>query len=300
MFNIMQKKQFNYLPYILISPTLFFVTMFTVWPTFLSIYQSLFKQRLNIAKYRTPSFIGLENYFELIKDSDFINVLGNTMIYVLGTVPLTVAAAFFLAVLLNNKFKGSGWFRLAIFHPSILPMVSAATIWMFFFTPDYGLFNSTISFLGYTGPQNWTVNPNLALISVMIVAFWKNAGYFMIFYLAGIQNLSPSIYEAAKMDGAGPIKTMIAITIPLLRRSTLFITTIAFIGAFQAVDHIFVLTSGGPSDRTTVLLFYLWQQRFENLNVGKAAAVTVFLIIILLIFTVSNFLLSERREGNDD
>ena len=274
--------------------------MFTVWPTFLSIYQSLFKQRLNIAKYRTPSFIGLENYFELIKDSDFINVLGNTMIYVLGTVPLTVAAAFLLAVLLNNKFKGSGWFRLAIFHPSILPMVSAATIWMFFFTPDYGLFNSTISFLGYTGPQNWTVNPNLALISVMIVAFWKNAGYFMIFYLAGIQNLSPSIYEAAKMDGAGPIKTMIAITIPLLRRSTLFITTIAFIGAFQAVDHIFVLTSGGPSDRTTVLLFYLWQQRFENLNVGKAAAVTVFLIIILLFFTVSNFLLSERREGNDD
>ena len=274
--------------------------MFTVWPTFLSIYQSLFKQRLNIAKYRTPSFIGLENYFELIKDSDFINVLGNTMIYVLGTVPLTVAAAFLLAVLLNNKFKGSGWFRLAIFHPSILPMVSAATIWMFFFTPDYGLFNSTISFLGYTGPQNWTVNPNLALISVMIVAFWKNAGYFMIFYLAGIQNLSPSIYEAAKMDGAGPIKTMIAITIPLLRRSTLFITTIAFIGAFQAVDHIFVLTNGGPSDRTTVLLFYLWQQRFENLNVGKAAAVTVFLIIILLFFTVSNFLLSERREGNDD
>ena len=274
--------------------------MFTVWPTFLSIYQSLFKQRLNIAQYKTPSFIGLENYFELIKDSDFINVLKNTMIYVLGTVPVTVAAAFILAVLLNNKFKGSGLFRLAIFHPSILPMVSAATIWMFFFTPDYGLFNSTISFLGYTGPQNWTVNPNLALISVMIVAFWKNAGYFMIFYLAGIQNLPSTVFEAAKIDGAGPVKTMIAITIPLLRRSTLFITTIAFIGAFQAVDHIFVLTSGGPSDRSTVLLYYLWQQRFENLNVGKAAAITVILIIILLFFTISNFLLSEKKEGIND
>ena len=297
---MMRKKQFNYLPYILISPTLFFVTMFTVWPTFLSIYQSLFKQRLNIAKYKTPSFIGFENYFELLKNSDFINVLQNTMIYVLGTVPLTIAAAFILAVLLNNKFKGSGLFRLAIFHPSILPMVSAATIWMFFFTPDYGLFNSTISFLGYTGPENWTVNPNLALISVMIVAFWKNAGYFMIFYLAGIQNLPGTVFEAAKIDGAGPVKTMIAITIPLLRRSTLFITTIAFIGAFQAVDHIFVLTSGGPGDRSTVLLFYLWQQRFENLNVGKAAAITVILIIILLFFTISNFLLSERKEGIND
>ena len=300
MFNMMKKKQFNYLPYLLISPTLFFVTMFTVWPTFLSIYQSLFKQRLNIAKYRVPSFIGLENYSGLLKDSDFINVLKNTMIYVLGTVPVTVAAAFILAVLLNNKFKGSGLFRLAVFHPSILPMVSAATIWMFFFTPDYGLFNSTISFLGYTGPQNWTVNPNLALISVMIVAFWKNAGYFMIFYLAGIQNLPSTVFEAAKIDGAGPVKTMIAITIPLLRRSTLFITTIAFIGAFQAVDHIFVLTSGGPSDRSTVLLYYLWQQRFENLNVGKAAAITVILIIILLFFTISNFLLSEKKDRTDD
>jgi sn-glycerol 3-phosphate transport system permease protein len=274
--------------------------MFTIWPTLLSIYQSLFKQRLNIAKYRNPSFIGLNNYIELLKESNFINVLSNTMIYVIGTVPLTVAAAFLLAVLLNNRFRGSGLFRLAIFHPSILPMVSAATIWMFFFTPDYGLFNSTISFLGYTGPQNWTANPNLALISVMIVAFWKNAGYFMIFYLAGIQNIPSSVFEAARIDGAGPIKTMIAITIPLLRRSTLFITTIAFIGAFQAVDHIFVLTSGGPSDRSTVLLFYLWQQRFENLNVGRAATVTVFLILILLFFTISNFLLSERKEGTGD
>ncbi|MCD6397264.1 MAG: sugar ABC transporter permease [Spirochaetaceae bacterium] len=296
----MQKKRINLLPYILISPTLFFVTMFTVWPTLLSVYQSLFKQRLNIAKYRTPSFVGLQNYASLLKNSDFIHVLQNTLIYVLGTVPLTVAAAFLLAVLLNNKFKGAGLFRLAIFHPSILPMVSAATIWMFFFTPDYGLFNSAISWLGYTGPQNWTTNPNLALISVMIVAFWKNAGYYMIFYLAGLQNLPTTVFEAARIDGAGSIKTMFAITIPLLRRSTLFITTIAFIGAFQAVDQIFVLTSGGPSEKSTVLLFYLWQQRFENLNVGKAAAITVILIIILLIFTISNFLLSEKKEGTDD
>jgi len=296
----MQKKRIKLLPYILISPTLFFVTMFTVWPTLLSVYQSLFKQRLNIAKYRTPSFVGLQNYTSLLKNSDFIHVLQNTLIYVLGTVPLTVAAAFIFAVLLNNRFKGAGLFRLAIFHPSILPMVSAATIWMFFFTPDYGLFNSAITWLGYTGPQNWTTNPNLALISVMIVAFWKNAGYYMIFYLAGIQNLPTTVFEAARIDGAGSIKTMFAITIPLLRRSTVFITTIAFIGAFQAVDQIFVLTSGGPSGRSTVLLYYLWQQRFENLNVGKAAAITVILIIILLIFTISNFLLSEKKEGTDD
>ena len=241
-------------------------------------------------------FNGIQNYSELFHNHEFINVLYNTLIYVLGTVPLTILAAFILAQLLNNKFKGIGYFRLAFFHPSILPMVSAATIWMFFLTPDYGLFNTSLSLLGYSGPQNWTANPNLALFAVMIIAFWKNAGYYMIFYLAGLQNLPASIYEAAKLDGAGYLRTTFSITLPLLKRSTLFISTIAFISAFQTIDHIFVLTKGGPSGKSTVLLYYLWQTRFENLDVGKASAVTIILVVILLAFTMSNIVLSEKKE----
>jgi sn-glycerol 3-phosphate transport system permease protein len=186
--------------------------------------------------------------------------------------------------------------RLALFHPSILPLVSAATIWMFLFTPDYGLFNSALRLFGYSGPENWTANPSLALISVMIVAFWKNAGFYMIFYLAGLQNLPQSVYEAARLEGAGPIRTAVSITLPLLKRTTLFVSTIAFITAFQAVDHVFVLTGGGPSNKSAILLFYLWQERFEKLDVGQSSALTVILILILLLFTVSNFLISERKE----
>jgi sn-glycerol 3-phosphate transport system permease protein len=291
-----KQGRYRLLPYILIFPTFLFVSVFTVYPTLRAVVNSLFKQRLNIAKFRTPSFVGLENYIELFKDPEFLNVIRNTLIYVLGVVPLSVVTAFLFAELVNKKMKGIGFVRLALFHPSILPLVSAATIWMFLFTPDYGLFNSALRLFGYSGPENWTANPSLALISVMIVAFWKNAGFYMIFYLAGLQNLPQSVYEAARLEGAGPIRTAVSITLPLLKRTTLFVSTIAFITAFQAVDHVFVLTGGGPSNKSAILLFYLWQERFEKLDVGQSSALTVILILILLLFTVSNFLISERKE----
>ena len=283
-------------PYLLILPTFVFVAAFTIWPTINAFYTSFFRQRLNVARFREPTFIGVENYVKLFHDPRFLNVLRNTFIYVLGTVPASILVAFLFAWLVNRKIKGVGWVRLGIFHPTILPMVSAATIWMFFFTPDYGLFNTTLSRLGYQGPQNWTGNPHLALLAVMIVAFWKNAGYYMIFYLAGLQGLPHDVFEAAVLDGATTWQQLRYITFPLLRRTTLFVTTIAFIGAFQTVDHIFVLTQGGPSGASTVLLYYLWQIRFEYQDVGKASAITVILIALLLIFTVSNFILSERKE----
>lgn len=293
------KSKFQILPYLLVLPTLFFVALFTIWPTISSFVGSFFLQKLNIAKYREPSFAGLANYASLFQDSTFYHVLGNTAFYVIGSVPVSIALGFLFALLINRRMRGIGLARLALFHPTVLPMVSVATIWLFMFTPDYGLFNSALSFLGYRGPENWTGNPDLALIAIIIVAVWKNAGYYMIFYLAGMQSLPREVYEAARLDGSGPINTTVRITLPLLRRTTLFVTTIAFIGAFQTVDHVFVLTVGGPSNASNILLFYLWQIRFENLNVGKASALTIVLIIVLLVFTVSNFLISERRSGNE-
>ncbi len=286
------------LPYLLILPTFFFVAMFTAWPTILAFYQSFFRQRLNIAKFREPTFIGLGNYTALFSDERFLLVLKNTLIYVLVTAPISIILGFLFAMLINRAIRGIGLARLAFFQPTILPMVSAATIWMFFFTPDYGLWNTFLQRFGYSGPQNWTGNPDLALIAIMIVAIWKNAGYYMIFYLAGMQSLPTDVYEAAVLDGANGWQMMWRITLPLLRRTTLFVSTIAFIGAFQMVDHIFVLTKGGPSRASTVLLYYLWQVRFENQDVGRAAALTVILIAFLLLFTVTNFVLSERKEGD--
>ncbi len=295
--HFLQRLRDKTLPYLLVLPTLIFVTLFTIWPTLNAIYLSFFKQRLNIAKYREPVFIGWENYASLLQDPKFIQVLKNTLLYVIGTVPISIIVAFLFAWLVNHKLRGIGWLRLLFFHPSVLPMVSAATVWMFFLTPDYGLFNTALTWLGYHGPQNWTGNPDLALLALMLVAFWKNAGYFMIFYLAGLQNLPKEVFEAARLDGANTWQQLRYITFPLLRRTTLFVTTIAFIGAFQTIDHIFVLTQGGPSRASTVLLYYLWQVRFEYQDVGKASAITVILILMLLFFTVSNFLISERKEG---
>ncbi len=294
-----RRKRLSPLPYLLILPTLFFVGLFTVWPTISSLAHSLFRQKLNMAKFREPSFIGLGNYISLFTDTTFYEVLLNTALYIIGSVVPAVVLGFLFAVLINRKLKGIGFARLFLFHPTVLPMVSVATIWLFLFTPDYGLFNTILSFFGYRGPQNWTGNPSLALPAIMIVSVWKNAGFYMVFYLAGLQNLPGQIYEAARLDGAGPITTTLRITLPLLRRTTLFVTTIAFIGAFQTVDHVFVLTQGGPSDASNILLYYLWQVRFQYLDVGRASAVTVVLIFLLLIFTVSNFVMSERGGRSD-
>lgn len=292
-----RRRRTTLLPYILILPTAAFVALFTAWPTLLSLYQSLFRQQLAIAKFRQPTFVALQNYVELFGDKYFLQVLLNTLVYVIGTAPISVVLAFLFALLVNRQWKGVGLARLAFFHPSVLPMVSAATIWMFFFTPSYGLFNTALRFMGYSGPENWTGNPNLAMLSIIIVAIWKNAGYYMLFYLAGLQNLPSDVFEAAALDGANWWQSLWKITFPLLRRTTLFISTIAFIDAFRTVDHIFVLTTGGPSRRSTVLLFSLWQERFENQDIGKAAAITVIFIAVLLVFTVTNFLVAERQEA---
>ena len=293
----LSRKRKKPLPYILILPTAIFVGLFTAYPVLLSIYQSFFRQRMNIARFREPTFIGWGNYVDLFSDPYFIQVIKNTLTYILGTVPISIILGFLFALLVNRKVRGLGFFRLAFFHPMVLPMVSAATIWLFFFTPDYGLFNSALRFLGYSGPENWTGNPNLALLSVVIVAIWKNSGYYMVFYLAGLQNLPEDVYEAAALDGANSWQTLWKITFPLLRRTTLFISIVAFIDSFRTVDHIFVLTSGGPSRASTVLLFELWLERFEYQNIGASAAITVIFVIVLLAFTITNFITSEGREA---
>ncbi len=284
------------LPYLLILPTLVFVLLFTVYPTLARIVGSLFQHRLNIPRFREPVFYGLGNYVDLFSSEEFLQIMRNTVRYVVTLVPLWVVAALFLALWLqHDRFSR---FRAAMFHPTILPMVSAATIWLFFFTPGYGLFNQFLGFFGYTGPQNWVSNPDLALWSLVVVAFWKDAGFYMIFYLAGVQNLPRDVYEALRIEGAGPVVTFFYFTLPLLRRTTLFVTTVAVIGAFRVIDHVFVMTQGGPSNRSALLLYHLWLVRFDSLNVGRASAITVILVVLLLFFTVSNFLISERRSND--
>ncbi|MFP4644476.1 MAG: carbohydrate ABC transporter permease [Spirochaetales bacterium] len=283
------------LPYLLIAPALAFILTFTVWPTIRAVWQSLHRQRLNIAHMRDPEFIGLQNYAQLLGDAEFLSVLQNTAIYVGVTVPVSVFLGLMFAQMLTRERPGIGFFRLAIFYPAVLPMVSIATIWLFLYSPLYGLFMQAIRSVGFPGPNHWTSSPQFALPAVILVFLFKQSGFYMIFYLAGLQSIPGHLYEAARLEGAGPLRILLSITLPLLRRTTVFVTTIAVIGSFQMIDHIFVLTEGGPSNASRVMLYYIWQQRFSYMNVGKAQTLTVVLIVMLLAFTISNVVISERR-----
>lgn len=279
------------LPYLLLFPTLLFVTVFTLWPSISVFYDSLFVQNQAV---QVPRYAGLENYAALFQDPAFREVIFNTVLYVALTVPVSVFLALVLALVLNRKFRLLGLYRLAFFYPTVLPMVSAATIWLFMYTPGYGLINVFIEFLGIPS-QNWLGTTNLALIALVLLGIWKQTGYFMIFYLAGLQGLPHDVFEAADLDGASIVQATRYLTLPLLTGTTLFVTTIAVINAFETVDQVYIMTGGGPNNATNMLLFNLWQTQFSYLDLGKASAMSVVLIAVLLLFTVTNFIYTERR-----
>ncbi len=315
----MRRPRIQWLPYVLLLPTLYFVFLFTVYPTFKVLRDSRIyyhpsrpdRQMVTDLKLpgideatrsiRGPNNVGLA-YFRAMVEPDspegetFRQVIGNSALYVLGTVPISMILALLFALLVNRKMRGVGIARLALFYPTVLPMVSAATIWLFFFTPDYGLWNQLFKFFGYGGPQNWVINPKLALWSLIIVAIWKNAGYFMIFYLAGLQGLPEDVYEAAALDGANWFTQLTRITVPLLRRTTLFVSVIAIIGAFQQVEHALVMTYELVSGEADLLLYEIYQQRFIQQDYGFANSLTVVMIAILFALTLANVFLTERQE----
>jgi len=290
------KRSPRILPYLLIAPTFLFVAVFTLYPLCTSVAGSFFRQKLQVPKYREPVWTGFGNYIRLFSSPDFRLVLLNTVIYVAVSVVLIMLLSFTLALLLSGKFKGQTFFRLLVFHPAVLPMVSAATLWMFFFTPDYGILNQVLHLFGYVGPQNWTSNPMLALPSIILVDVWKESPFYMIFILAGLQTMDPSVLEAARMDGASGPVLLFRIIIPLIRRSLVFTNIVVFISTFQTIDHIFILTGGGPSNHSNILLYRLWQLRFEQLDIGDAQAVTVILVAVLLAFTTARIFTGERNE----
>lgn len=310
-----------FLPYLLILPTFLFIVVFTIYPTISVVRNSqiyFHPNRPDRARSTDLNLPGVEEasrsiqgphhvgtaYFKAMFSSGtpeneiFSQVIRNTLVYTVVTVPASMLIAFLFAGLVNRTVRGIGMARVAFFYPTMLPLVSAATIWLFFFTPDYGLWNTALRFLGYSGPENWIINRNLALWALMIVSIWKNSGYFMIFYLAGLQNLPQDVYEAADLDGAGWFAKTFRITLPLLRRTTLFVSVVAVVTAFQNIDHALVLTPELVTGEADLLLYEIYEQRFVLQNYGLSNALTVVMILVLLAFTLTNFFLSERSDDN--
>lgn len=279
------------LPWLLVFPTALGVATFTLYPMIATAYRSLWKQNQAV---RVPRWVGLGNYQTIFTDDTFREVLRNTVFFIVGTVPASVLIALLLALFLNRKLRGIGAFRSAFFYPTVLPMVSAAAIWLFLYTPNFGLINQYLAPLGF-GHPNWLGDTKLVLPAIIVMAIWKQTGYFMLFYLAGLQNLPAEVFEAAALDGAGWWTQLWFITVPLLSGTTLFVTTIAAVNSIQMVDQLYVMTQGGPSNASNLLLYHIYETAFRFRNLGEANAMTVVLVALLLLFTVANFVVSDRR-----
>jgi len=290
------------LPYLLVAPTLILVTLFTLYPAANSVISSLYSPGRRATDPWT--FVGLQNYLSLFDSSHFIGsrftqILGNTLVFTLATVLIGMPLALLSALLLNRAIRGRALWRFSIFYPSLLPTIGAASFWAFLYSNEVGLINTVLNDLNLP-TVNWLGDPDVVLWSVIVVNIWKQVGYYMLFYLAGLQGIPKDVYEAAQIDGASPVQQLFSITLPLLRRTTLFVSTIAFIFAFQTVEQLQVLNQGNPADRANLVLYFIFQSIGERRNQGYVNAMTVILVGILLVFTVTNFYLSERGGREHD
>lgn len=265
-----------------------FLVAFTHMPTVKTLWRSLFS-----VGEKTTGFT-VENYQYLLEDEVLWQVMSNSFWYLVVTVPASIIIALTMAIWVNGKLKGQGFLRLAYFTPTILPMISVANIWLFFYSPEIGLFNSILGWFGHEG-YNWLGDPELALFSIMVMTIWKEAGFFMIFYLAALQGIRPDLYQAAKLEGAGPATILWRITLPLLMPTTLFVLVNAILNAFKMVDHLFILTKGGPNNASNLLLYYIYENAFSFFDTAYAAALTVLLLIILVLLALFQFGVLERR-----
>ncbi|UFU03205.1 sugar ABC transporter permease [Ruania suaedae] len=242
------------------------------------------------------NWIGLENFSRLLTDGTFHTALFNTGYYAALHIPLTLAASLGLALLLNHKMRGIAFFRTVAFFPYITSIVAIAVVWNMLFSPDSGPINQFLMALGLDNPPGWTTSSTWAMPAVVLTSVWREMGYYMLLFLAGLQAIPRELYEAARVDGANAVQRFWNVTVPSLRPTTFFVTVILTIQSFKVLDLILVMTDGGPGTSTLVLAQYIYRKGFEENDFGYASAVAVVLFFICLGLTVVQFLLNKRKE----
>ncbi len=226
-------------------------------------------------------FAGLKNYFELLTSPNFALILKNTFVFAISVTLIAVVIPVILAAVLNNKIRGSEFFKTAYFLPFITPMIVIAIIWEWIFDPNFGLLNYLLK-----THINWLYDTKTALFALIIVSAWKLIGYNMVILLSGFSTISQNIYESAKIDGASPLNTFFKITLPLLSPTIFFVVIISTISSFQVFDLIYLMTQGGPMDSTNVLVYWIYKNAFEFFNIGAASAGAYILFVIVFVLTV--------------
>lgn len=276
---------------LLLLPAAVLLSTFAYLPTVLTAVRSV----LAPGRGDQPAeFVGLENYAYLLEDPVFLKVAFNNFLYALGTIPTSITLALIMALVVNAKLPGRPFVRMAYFTPTVLPMIAAANIWLFFYAPEIGLLNRIVGGLGLP-EQNWLGDPSVALTSVIVMTIWKEAGFFMIFYLAALQAIPPDLKEAADIEGTSRWGFFWRVTFPLLMPTTLFVLINATINAVRVVDHLFILTKGGPNNSTNLLLYYVYETAFSFFDQPYAATVTIVILVVLAILAVLKFGFLDRR-----
>lgn len=272
--------------WLLLAPSLVFLCVFTIYPIVKSIISSFYLDNLSVMQ---PVFAGFSNYIALFQDKVYWECFWNNLLIAVVTVPLSIGLAVAMAMFANSLKWGKAAARLGFTYPTFIPLVAAANIWMFIYTPIYGL-------LGYINP-NWRflADGKTAIWAVMVMLVWKQAGYIMLFYVAGLHGISRELFEAAKIDGANGWQIFTRVTWPMLKPTTIYVLIITLTNAYKMVDHLYIMTKGGPGNATNVLLFYIYQTGFDYWDTGKASAMTVILVAVLLVVTSVCFFVQDKK-----
>ena len=277
--------------WIMLSPAAILLTTFAFYPTLATFWSSLFSRQ---TRRRPSEFKGFENYTDLFADPTFWKVVTNNLTYALATIPISIAIALAMALWANSKIPARGFVRTAYFTPTVLPMIAAANLWLFFYTPGLGVLDQIGGFFGLPS-VNWLGQPQTALWAVIIVTIWKEAGFFMIFYLAALQTIPEDLKEAADIEGCSRWTYTRRIVIPLLMPTTLFIMVNALINSVKLIDHLFILTKGGPNDASKLILYYIWEMAFAFFDAPHAAALTIIILAVLGIVAGIKFTILDKR-----
>ncbi len=289
-------------PYLFLLPALVLLGLTVFWPALQAFYLS-FTSYEDIAQ--PPIWIGFTNFLKLWKDAVFWKTLENTFLYLVGVVPILVIAPLVLAILVNQKLRGMNWFRSAYYTPVVISMVVAGIAWKWLYAEN-GLLNQLFKALGIF-PEGipWLTSPDkifgivpISLASVMAVTVWKGLGYYMVIYLAGLQSIPADVYEAAAIDGSDGISKHWDITIPLMKPYLALVAVISAISATKVFEEVYIMTQGGPLSSSKTIVYYLYEQAFNNLEISYACTIGLVLFLIILGLSILRLVINQQEGDN--
>jgi len=284
-------------PYLFLFPALFILVLSVFWPALQAFYLS-FHRIEDITFSQPPQWVGLDNFLKLQSDNTFWQTLGNTLIYIIGVVPILVILPLVLAILVNQKLRGINWFRAAYYTPVVISTVVAGIAWQWLYKEN-GLLNQLIKYF-HLSPEGvpWLTSPNFALFSVMAVTVWKGLGYYMVIYLAGLQSIPEDVYEAAAIDGCDGIGKHWDITVPLMKPYLALVAVISAISATKVFDEVQVMTKGQPGNSSKTIVYYLYEQVFPNLEYSYACAIGLVIFLLILGLSIVRLVVSKQGDQN--